>query len=72
MAAGLPVRELLQHLIEREAADLLARRELLERGDVFPDVFLRRHEQERAVSPPVAVVHGNMIGLFEWIGAEVE
>jgi hypothetical protein len=30
LAAGLRVRELLQHLIEREAADLLARREFLE------------------------------------------
>ena len=34
----------LQHLVEREAADFLARRVFLERGEELPDDLLRRHE----------------------------
>jgi hypothetical protein len=46
LAAGCRVGQLLQHLIEREAADLLARRKLLERGDVLTNIFLRGREQK--------------------------
>jgi len=48
--------ERLQHLVEREAADLLALREFLERCEEFPDVLLRRHEQEGVFQPPTIVV----------------
>jgi hypothetical protein len=36
--------ERLQHLVEREATDLLARRKLLECSEKLRDVFLRRHQ----------------------------
>ena len=60
-----------QHLVEAEAADLLARRELLERGEELPDVLLRRHEQEEAVDPPLPVLPA-VLGVLERIGAQVE
>ena len=63
---------LLQYFIEREAADFLARREFLKCGDVFRDIFLRRHQKESAVSPPVGVVCGDLVGFLEWIRAQVE
>src|SRR2546423_2187917 len=71
-AASLRVLEFFQNLIEREATDLLARREFLERGDVFPDVFLRGHEQEGAGSPPVRGIHADKISLFERLPAPAE
>src|SRR5262245_13248327 len=62
--------ERLQHLVEAEAADFLARREFLERHQELPDVLLRRHEEEEAVRPP-APVFPAMLGVFERVGAEV-
>ena len=64
--------ERFQHLVEREAADLLARREFLERRQELPDVLLRRHEQEDVLDPPLLVAHAIVVGRLERIGAQVE
>jgi hypothetical protein len=72
VAAGLRVGKLLQHLIEREAAHRLARRELLERGDVLRDVFLRGEEQKSPVNPPVGVIDADMVAVLERIIAQIE
>ena len=72
LAAGLGVGKLLQHLVEAEASDFLARRELRKCGDVLGDEFLRGDKQEDAVDAPVRVVHGDVIGLLERIRAQIE
>src|SRR5262249_26028091 len=71
-ATGLRVLERLQHFVEAEAADLLARREFLERSQELPDVLLRRHEQEGSVDSPVSVVHADDVSLLERVRAQVE
>ncbi len=73
----------LQHVVEGEAAGLLAGRELLERGEELPDVLLRRHEQEDTIDPALMkkVLNGEIVtmqfnrdlevpgGLIhEWVG----
>ena len=62
----------LQNGIQRESADLLARREFLERGEELPDVLLRRHEQEDVIDPPAVPVHAFVVADLERIGAQVE
>jgi hypothetical protein len=62
----------LHHLVEREAACLLAGRKLLERGEEATDVLLRRHEQEDTIDPPACVTDADMVGLLERIRAKIE
>src|SRR5512144_3116549 len=71
-AAGARGLKFLEHLIEREAADFLARWKFLESGDEIRDVFLSWNQQEDTVNAPVAVIHGDMVGLLERIGTEVK
>src|SRR5438094_8957449 len=61
-----------QHLIEAEAAWLLARREFLEGSEELPDVLLRRHKQEGMVNPPASIVYAFVVSGLERIGAQVE
>src|SRR6478735_1400885 len=69
VVAGL---QFLEHPLEREAAHLLPRRELLEGRQEPGNDSLCRNQQEDAVDPPMAVVHRLLIADLEWIGTEVE
>src|SRR5450432_2253461 len=72
LAAGGRRRKAFQHLIQRETANLLARREFLECRNVFRDELLSWYQQERAIEHPVAIVHGHPVGHFEWIATQIE
>jgi hypothetical protein len=66
------IRERIEHLVEREAANFMAGWELFERTQEGTSVFLRWYEQQDTVDSPVGVIHGDMVGLLERIGAQVE
>ena len=72
LAAAAALLELLEHLIEREAAGLLPRRKLDVGLQVLAHVGLRRHEQVSALEPPVLISAGGEIGDFEGIGAQIK
>jgi hypothetical protein len=59
-------------LIEAEAADFLARRVLLERGDELPDDLLRWHEQKGAIDSPFGVADADTVADLEGIRPQVE
>src|SRR5262249_32089202 len=66
------VLELLHHVVDAKAGRFLPRRELLETGDPLGDESLRRYEQKGAVRQPIGVIDRLVLGLLEWVGAQVE
>ena len=71
LTSGLRVRETLQHIVEREAADFLARREFLKGAQELRDELLGRHEQEDAIDSPSVVTDSDVVGQLERIGTQV-
>src|SRR5262245_14873885 len=66
------IAQLLQGLLDREAARLLARRELLEAGDMLRHDRLRRNDHEGVLDEPAHVVAGFVLRALERVGAQVE
>src|SRR5688572_223953 len=64
--------ERLQHLIEAEAADFLARRKLPERTQELPDISLRGNQQEHTFSHPTFIAHAMLVSRLEGVRADVE
>src|SRR5437868_5986707 len=62
----------LQHIVQGETADLLARREFPESGQELRDVLLRRNHYEQMLRPPARIIHALVVGGLERIGAQVE
>src|SRR5262245_22163130 len=69
-AALRTARERFQHLVEREAAGLLARREFFERGQELSHVLLGRHHYEDVVNAPMLVIDAFMVRGLERVRAQ--
>ena len=72
LIAGRRVSELLHGLLDREAAGLLARRELLEAHEMLRHQRLRRDQYEGVLDKPSHVVPRLMLRSLERIRAQVE
>src|SRR5438552_11306710 len=59
-----------RHLVEREAAGRLARREVPEGAEVSRDIGVRGNQQEDAIDAPPRIADGLVVGKLEGVGAE--
>src|SRR5690349_11107866 len=72
LITGGRISKLLHGLFNREAAGLLARRELLEAYEMLRHQRLRRDEHEGMLDKPSHIVARLMLGPLERVGAQVE
>src|SRR5579871_6590614 len=66
------LREDFQDIVEGEAADMLARRELLERLQELSDVGLGAVEHEGVLDAPARIVDGFVVADLERVHAKIE
>src|SRR6185436_15388662 len=66
------LRQLFHYQVQAEAARLLARRELLERGEELADDVLRGDADEGVIEPPIVVRVRRDISPFERISPQIK